>query len=233
MCGWSACAALDAGVVHMRERGIDVVVLERSKFDPRTIFDLVRLCREEKVDILHLHGYGAANFGRIAARIAGVKTVVHEHVVDPYMPGYQVIVDKLQSFMNDKGIAVGEDVLDFMVDKRGVKRDIMEVVHNGAPMSDFRRAEKHLADEVRAEFDIPLDAPVVGSVSRLDEQKGITYLLDAAEEVLNERPDARFLIVGDGPMAADLKEQSVRQGTADAVIFAGYRSDVRGDSVGI
>ena len=117
--------------------------------------------------------------------------------------------------------------LEFMVEKRSLKRENIDVVHNGAPISDFQRAEKGVVDSIRAELGIPHDVPVIGSVSRLAEQKGLTYFLDAAAEVLKDRPDARFVIVGDGPLLGDLKDQSKRQGTAHAVTFTGYRADVR------
>jgi glycosyltransferase involved in cell wall biosynthesis len=67
---------------------------------------------------------------------------------------------------------------------------------------------------------------VVGSIGRLNEQKGHRYLLDAAPAVLRAHPDARFLIVGDGDLAEPLRRQAQALGLADRVVFAGHRGDV-------
>ena len=54
-----------------------------------------RLARERGARILHVHGYAAADFGRLAARAAGAKLVLHEHFADPRMPAYQALADRL------------------------------------------------------------------------------------------------------------------------------------------
>ena len=66
----------------------------------------------------------------------------------------------------------------------------------------------------------------MGSISRLSEQKGHRYLLDAAARVLRRRPDTRFLIVGDGDQMEPLRRQAGALGIAPSVSFAGHRTDV-------
>lgn len=58
-------------------------------------------------------------------------------------------------------------------------------------------------------------------VGRLVEKKGLRHLLDAMPLVLSERPDARLTIVGSGPEAEKLKEQSRRNGVSHQVDFLG------------
>src|ERR1700758_4122372 len=59
--------------------GIDISYLHRSKFDPFTLRDLLRVVDEKATDILHLHGYGATTFGRLVALRRGIPAIVHEH----------------------------------------------------------------------------------------------------------------------------------------------------------
>ena len=47
--------------------GIDITYLHRSKFDPATLPALLKVIDRQRIDILHLHGYGATTFGRMAA----------------------------------------------------------------------------------------------------------------------------------------------------------------------
>jgi glycosyltransferase involved in cell wall biosynthesis len=79
---------------------------------------------------------------------------------------------------------------------------------------------------VRAEFRIPADAPLVGVVARLDSQKGHIYLLRAWVQVTAALPEARLLVVGDGPLRGELQQQTYDLGLEGSVIFAGRREDV-------
>jgi len=73
---------------------------------------------------------------------------------------------------------------------------------------------------------VPGDALVVGTIGRLNEQKGHRYLLEAAPALLASRPRARLVIVGDGDLMASLKTQAAALRVADRVTFAGHRTDV-------
>ena len=59
--------------------------------------------------------------------------------------------------------------------------------------------------EKKSSLGIPPDAPVVGTVGRLADQKGYQYLLGAIPEVLKQAPNTKFLFIGEGPMADELK----------------------------
>src|SRR5690349_15410939 len=59
--------------------GIDITYLNRSRFDPRTLGDLWAIVRRKRIDVLHLHGYGATTFGRMAGAACRIPTILHEH----------------------------------------------------------------------------------------------------------------------------------------------------------
>jgi len=67
---------------------------------------------------------------------------------------------------------------------------------------------------------------VIGSVGRIAPIKGHKYLIQAAEKVIKEVANAKFLIVGDGPIRDEMEELSVRLGLDERVIFTGMREDV-------
>src|SRR5207302_3151569 len=58
--------------------GIDITYLERGKFDPLTLPAMLRVVDEQRIDVLHLHGYGATTFGRIVGALRRIPTIVHE-----------------------------------------------------------------------------------------------------------------------------------------------------------
>ena len=210
----------------LEEQGIPVRHLGRGRFDPRILTDLVRIAREREARILHVHGYAAADFGRLAARRVGAALVLHEHFADPRMPAYQALADRVLAGLTDRAIAVSGSTRDFLVRERHVPAERVRLIWNGAPLAEFAPVSRDVALAVRRELGLPEAAPVVGAISRLSEQKGHRYLLDAAPRVLARRRDARFLVAGDGDQMPALRRQAEALGIAPSVIFAGHRTDV-------
>jgi glycosyltransferase involved in cell wall biosynthesis len=208
------------------EQGIPVHHLRRGRFDPRILSDLVALTHRRQARILHVHGYAAADFGRLAARLAGAKLVLHEHFADPNMPGYQGLADRLLAPFTDRAIAVSGSTREFLIRERFVPEDRVELIWNGAPLSEFAPAGRERALAARRALGLPEDAPVIGSIGRLNAQKGHRFLLDAAALLRDRRPDVWTLIVGDGDLMDELRQQAARLGLDDRVVFAGHRSDV-------
>lgn len=210
----------------LRAEGIDLQMLDRTAFDPRLIFDIGRQIRRTDARILHVHGYAASNFGRIAARLAGIPLVLHEHFADPRMPRYQKIPDFGLSGWTDRAIAVSQSTADFLVRDRFVPKNRVHVVFNGAPLDQFAPRPRAEGDRVRNELGLPLDAPVITTIGRLNAQKGHGTLVSAAARVVARFPRARFLIAGDGDLLGALQAQAVALGVSESIVFAGHRTDV-------
>jgi glycosyltransferase involved in cell wall biosynthesis len=94
-------------------------------------------------------------------------------------------------------------------------------VGNGIDLTAFRELERRLQAERRRVK--PRDAvPVVGCVGRLVANKGMDTLLKAAKLVLEERPETRFVIAGDGPLRPELEALARSLGIVSNVEFRGY-----------
>jgi len=208
------------------DEGIEVGFLSRGKFDPRTLSDLLAMIRDWQPDVLHLHGYGATNFGRIAGALKGIPRIVHEHVVIEDQPAYQTLADVVLSPLTTRAIAISPTVEEFMVERRKIDPDQIDCFFYGIPLSDFTTSTESVIKRKQQQLGMKPGQPVVCSVGRLDKQKGQKYLLRAAKDVLEEIPEVAFLIVGDGPDFASLEEQRDRLGLSNSVIFTGHRDDV-------
>jgi glycosyltransferase involved in cell wall biosynthesis len=208
------------------DEGIAVHHLNRGRFDPRILGDLVALARARKARILHVHGYAAADFGRLAARRAGAALVLHEHFADPRMPAYQGLADRLLAGLTDRAIAVSGSTRDFLVRERHVPAGRVRLIWNGAPLDEFARPPAGARESLRAQWGLDADALAIGTIGRLSEQKGQRDLLAAAAEVVRADPRARFVLVGDGDLRPALEAQAEALGIARRVRFAGHRTDV-------
>lgn len=98
-------------------------------------------------------------------------------------------------------------------------------IHNAIDLGRFSDTKTDPAGKRRL-LNLPEDGPIIGTVGRLTEQKGYTFLVEAGGLVLQHLPNAYFLIVGDGELKATLMDQAQRLGIASHVIFTGPRSDI-------
>jgi glycosyltransferase involved in cell wall biosynthesis len=210
----------------LEAQGIDISYLHRSKFDPRTLTDLLGVIDRKEIDILHLHGYGATTFGRLAAMIRRLPTIVHEHANLTDTPWFQKVADRMLEPATDIAIAVSKSTADFVIGARQIPAAKVKVVYLGAPLEEFGRARSE-ADiaRARAELGFGADDFVIGAITRLHESKGNSFLVDAAARVVAARPRARFCLVGEGPLLADLEAQASALGLGSRFVFAGFRRD--------
>jgi glycosyltransferase involved in cell wall biosynthesis len=209
--------------------GIDIRYLERSKFDPRTLPALLRIIEENEIDILHLHGYGATTFGRLAGAIRGIPAIVHEHANLTDTPWFQKVADRALEPFTDIAIAVSKSTAEFVVHARLIPADKVKVVYLGVPLDEFsrRRSAVEIA-AARAALGIHPEHFAIGTITRLHESKGNSFLVAAAARVLEARPAARFLLVGEGPLGGALQAQAQQLGLGDRFVFGGFRRDVAG-----
>lgn len=216
----------DSAGDYFVERGIPVNYLGRSKFDIRTATDLIRILKKERPDIVHLHGYGSWTFGRLAARIAGVPVVLHEHMVGENVPLAQRISDFLLAG-HDPVCVVSQAVYDFCVEKRYINIEDVVLVPNGIPLSEFCEPRSESVAALRKTLNVDENTLLIGSVGRLDIRKGYEYLIRAVPFLMKRIPDIRIIIAGDGDLEDELKCLATSLHVQDRVMFLGFWRDVR------
>jgi glycosyltransferase involved in cell wall biosynthesis len=210
------------------DRLVVVPSLHRALGTPADLRAAVALWRlVGRYDIVHTHTAKAGVLGRRAARARRVPVVVHTiHAfpVNDRMPRLErrllLAVERLAARCTDRVIAVCHANADEALALRIARRKQLRVVVSGVPVGEVLRGD---GSRARVTFGIPRDTPVVGTVTRLMEQKAPLDFVAAARRVLARAPEAHVLIVGDGPLRAAV-EAAV--GNERRIHLLGYRSDV-------
>jgi glycosyltransferase involved in cell wall biosynthesis len=176
--------------------------------------------------VLHLHGYGATTFGRMAGMFKRLPVVLHEHANLTTTPWFQQVADRMLAGTTDIALAVSESTADFVSGPRKIAPERVKVVYLGAPLEEFGRERSPAEIEAtRRELGFGPDDFAVGTVTRLHDSKGNEFLVEAARDVIASRPQAKFVLVGEGPLLADLQAQADALGLGDRFRFHGFHRD--------
>ena len=234
---------VDVRVLCYKKRGELADVLERSgipvdwiprgaKWSPVNLCTYARYFRRHRPDVVHTHSYTANTMAIVAARLAGVPVRIrHIHTLIPWgregrlRTALRVRVDRWAARIADVTLAVSGAARERFLAGVGLPPGSCRVLYNGIDLARFRGARAEGAS-IRQELGIPPEAPVAGVVGRLARGKGHLDFLRAARAVARSEPRARFLVVGEGPMRAELEETARELGLGERVLFTGYRGDI-------
>jgi starch synthase (maltosyl-transferring) len=162
---------------------------------------------------------------RLAAPWAGRPWVVGGIRVAERRRRWHLVLDRLTSRMAAGSVCVSRGVLRFSRDVARLDPDRLTVIPNGIDPAPYDVAER----VPRAAIGVPEEAHLALSVGRLDPQKGLPDLLEAAERVIAHRPGWSLALAGDGPDRAWLLGQiGGRPALRDRVRWLGPRDDVPG-----
>jgi len=215
-------------VQELTALGLPLTRLARlMRIDPILFCGMISLIRRESPQIVHTHLFKSDFHGRLAARIAGVPVVVSTlHSIDRWAQGRSL--GRLYGWtarFADRVITVSEDVRRFHATYTGIAEEKLVTIENGVDIQRFAELES-AGRVVRKELDIDNAALVFGVVGRLTPPKDHSTFLKAAALILQKAPQARFLLVGEGPLRKDLELQAQEIGLGNALIFTGLRKDI-------
>ena len=192
---------------ELRLRGIPYVILgKKHKIDLLVLMRLMRLIRRFRPHVVHMWLFTANTYGRLAALLAPTKVgcvIASERCVDVWKGPIHRLIDRSLARRTALVVANARAVADFCVSE-GIPESKICVIPNGFDFESFRPLSRSSARET---LSIPESAKAVAFVGRLEKQKGVSVLLEAAR-YLNELPDFLLLIIGEGPEEQSLKEQA-------------------------
>jgi glycosyltransferase involved in cell wall biosynthesis len=205
--------------------------------DLLAVRDLARAFREIRPAIVHTHSSKAGIVGRAAARLAGVPVVVHSihgfgfHDRQPAWLRRTLVAAERAAcpwtthFVSVAGIHLVRGAALGIVDPRRASV-VRSGVHLAALGAAAERAAATGTGALRAALHLPATGPIVGMVACLKPQKAPLDFVEAAARVASRRPDATFVMVGDGPLRPAVEARARALGIDGRLRLLGWRRDV-------
>ena len=201
--------------------------------DFRALAALRAAIRTFQPQVVHTHSSKAGILGRLAARLENVPAVVHTVHGFGFTP--------LQSAPLRMALRAAERTLASSTDhfvtvsetdrQRGIEMGLFEpgratVIRAGIDLDRFRAAAD--GDAARDRLGVPAESPLVTQIGNFKPQKAPLDFVRVAAAVREHSPEARFVMVGDGPLRTSAEELARSLGVADRMIFCGWWDDVPG-----
>jgi glycosyltransferase involved in cell wall biosynthesis len=213
----------------LRQDGYRVEVLDRGAgVSLSCARRLSRYFREESVDLAHAHQY-TPFFYSLAARgpRRGPPVIFTEH--GRWHPDYprrkRMLFNRIFLSKRDRLVGVGEAVRQALIVNEGLPAQRVEVIYNGVDLSRFDFVEGR-RQRARATLELGPEKLAILQVARLDHLKDHGTALKTMRRVVNELPDARLLLVGDGPERGVIENMIGELNLAPQVRLLGTRHDI-------
>ena len=220
----------DGELRRRADEGLELIpIAPRTEMDLSAAWKFSRLVKRLRPDVIHAHDpHGVAmaslalSIGSASAKGEPMPALVAARRVDFHLKGNSFSRWKYRQV--DCFIAASEAIRLMLVGD-GVPAERTVTVHEGI---DVERAQHVPAVNVHEAFWLPHGAPVVGNVAALVPHKGQRYLIEAARLVIQQLPDARFVILGEGELRDHLEKQIHEHHLEKHVLLPGFRTDVLG-----
>jgi L-malate glycosyltransferase len=190
----------------LNESGFHVDIIDESE---NNAFDIViklrRIIKNQKICIVHTHGYKETLLGGVAAKLQGIESVVRtHHGIGVLESGFKHAI--LESFnrllLTNHNIAVSNDLKQFL-HKKKFNKDKVTVIHNAINPAVVKSTKN--SEVVRSQLGISNDAIVIGGMGRMVAVKGYELFIKSAKLVLEKNNNTIFILCGSGPLLGELK----------------------------
>ena len=187
---------------------------------------VIRYCKEHQIQLIHAHLPWAGFVSRMVHKMTGIPLLYTEHNMQER---YHVLTKKINQFTfnwQNLGIGVSEDV------SRSIQKNIkpsipVQTVLNGVNTKSFKRNSDTQTSTIRKQFGIPSDAFVVGTVAVFRFQKRLDLWLEVMHKVIEKEENIYGIIVGAGPLQAEIEVKYKNLGLEGKVFFAGLQTEVK------
>jgi glycosyltransferase involved in cell wall biosynthesis len=211
-------------VCYLKERGPIAEEIEQLAipvFHMQGIRDLSSFIREHPMDIVHTHLYRANIIGRLAAQAAGVQTIISsQRSIDDWKYPWHVWLDRWTARYAKTIIANSQYTRDLLTMREKIPAKKISVIYNGIePVKEFSDRE---SAEFRKKHKLQDKDILVGCVTRFHQEKGVRFIPSIVQAVVKQKPQVKFILVGDGPEKNKIAAEVGRLKLTEQVRFTGF-----------
>lgn len=197
-----------------------------------------RLLRDQKVDLIHSHGYKPSVFGFVIRQLTGIPVITTCHLwfepnKAPLKTRVMIALEKIFYRRFPCVIAVSEPIKSILI-QHGIQPENIKVIKNGVdlPQAQLSSAEKN---NLRAELGLAATTFCILNAGRLARQKSQHTLIEAAAILKQSKvlqadsatgPGFHIIIIGEGPLEKELRQLIAQHQLEDCVSLLGFRSDI-------
>jgi len=197
----------------------------------KAVADIRQIIVQGNYDIVHTHTKVAGVVGRLAARTAKARVIVH-HVhgwgsPEEMSTGMRMLylgLERLCARFTDRIIAVCRRDIQKGLARHIGKEDKFVLIYNGIELERFRKVADN--QQVRSELGLDADCKLVGMIARLDQQKNPLDFIKAAAIVAKAYAKVQFLFVGDGPLRPECERLINELNLKEKFFLLGYKDNV-------
>ena len=204
------------------DEGFEVFYMPfRGNIDIKTLYLLIKLIKSKNIDIVNTHSGKDTWVGGFAAKIAGAKFIRTRHLSNPINPSRLNFINSLADYI----ITTGSSVRDDMIKNNRISPKKIVSIPTGVDANRFNK-ECCQKQEVLDELGIDKDTLLIGMVAVLRSFKRYDIFVKNAFRILQEYPDIKFIIAGDGPQREYIKQLIKEYNIEDSIIMRGHVEEV-------
>lgn len=210
---------------EVRARSLPLSVLpQRCSFDPRPLWWLPKILRQHKIDVMQTHGYKPCFLGfwmKLWKRTSWIH-FMHGHTNENWKVACYFWLEFQLARYADRIVTVSEEMERRLV-KRGLPQQKTVTIQNALDPQVFRAVTERVT---REQLGVSADDLLLGVIGRFSPEKGVDIFLDALRRVVERHPQVKAILIGEGPMEGNLRQQVESYGLQSQVLFAGYQPQI-------
>lgn len=213
---------------QLRKFGLEPFFADaKGSFNLKYLYQLVRIIRRYKIDIVQSHLFGSNVYCSLAGLICGVPVISVFHGAVDVNPSSKLLRTKFRILNRGsaKVVCVSQSLSATLLKSGMLARAKSVVIYNGIDTHLFRPQRHH---HLRDQFGLAAADIVIGAMGNIRRPKGYDVLLRAAALLVKKSPRYKFMIAGDGSgrLYEDLLKLREDLGLKAHVFFLGFQEDV-------
>ncbi|MBA0883710.1 glycosyltransferase family 4 protein [Flavobacterium undicola] len=189
---------------------------------------IIRICRKEKVDLIHVHDSNSLTATLLASIFLPSKTKIvlsrkrNNKIKDKFLNRYKYSHPKITKIISvSKAV---EAIFDNIIKDKSK----LVTIYDAIDVSFFSKNRSN--ELIHTEFSLPKETIIIGNVAALTSQKDIFTFIDTAREIMDKKPvnlSLKFVVIGDGSQRAELEKHASIRNLEDDIIFMGFRNNIQ------